>query len=151
MQRKSCFYFLLQELVLEVGTSIPSLQSDGDAPVSDLAGKAALLSNFSDGKQSTDDVDCPVSCHSRSMLCSFAFRSCEVCRQLSMFDLHGGVEPLRFHSMFFIGLASVLDPKFSIMFRRLLGAGLFPTQWCCADVVLLPSPFYCPDLDQFQG
>ena len=68
----------LKGLVLVVGSSIPSLQSDRGVLVSDQTGKAALLSTFFDGKQSRDVVDCPASCHCRFCLCSLAFRSCEV-------------------------------------------------------------------------
>ena len=48
----------LKELVLGVGASIHSLQSDGGALVSDPAGKAALLISFFYGKQATDVDDC---------------------------------------------------------------------------------------------
>ena len=41
--------------------------------------------------------------------------------------------------MFFRELASVLAPKLSMVFRRLLRTGLFPSQWCCADVVQSPK------------
>ena len=40
----------MKESVLGVGSTIPPLLSDGGALVSDPAGKAALLSNFFDGK-----------------------------------------------------------------------------------------------------
>ena len=80
----------LKESVLGIGSSIPSLQSDGGALVSDPAGKAAQLSNFFDGKQSRNVVGCPVSCHRRPKLCTFAFRSREVRRLLSEHDPHGG-------------------------------------------------------------
>ena len=63
----------MKELFLGVGSSIPPLQSDVGALVSDPAGKAALLINFLDGKQFKDVVDCPASSHSRSKLCTFAF------------------------------------------------------------------------------
>ena len=36
---------------------------------------------------------------------------------------------------FFRELAFVLAPKLRMVFRRFLRAGLFPSQWCCADVV----------------
>ena len=119
----------MKELVLGVGSSIPPLQSDGGAHVSDPAGKAALLSNFFDVKQSGDVVGCPVSCHRRPKLCTFAFRSHEVRRLLSKLDPYGRVDPLGFFPMFFQELASVLAHKLSMVFRRLLRAGLFPSQW----------------------
>ena len=65
----------MNESVLGVGSSIPPLQSGGGALVSDPAGKAALSSNFVDGKQSKDVVDFPVSIHSSTKFYTFAFRS----------------------------------------------------------------------------
>ena len=48
----------LKESVLEVGSSIPPLQSDGGTLVSDPAGKACLLSNLFDRKQFRDVYAC---------------------------------------------------------------------------------------------
>ena len=41
-------------------------------------GKADLLSDHFDGKQSRDCVDLPLTCHRSPSLTSFAFRSSEV-------------------------------------------------------------------------
>ena len=81
----------MKESVLGVSSSFPPLQSDGGALVSDPAGKADQLSNFVDGEQSRD-VDCQASCHSRSKLSTFAFRSREVRRLLSELDPHVEVD-----------------------------------------------------------
>ena len=54
----------IEESVLDVGSSIPSLQFDGGALLSYSMGKAGLSSIFL-WKQSRDVVDCPVSCHCR--------------------------------------------------------------------------------------
>ena len=54
----------------------------------------------------------------------FAFRSCEVRWLLSELDPHDGVDLIGFSPMFFRELASVLAPKHSMFFRRLLRAGL---------------------------
>ena len=112
----------LNDSVLGVGLSIPPLP----------AGKAALLSNFSNGKQSREVDDCPASCHSRSKVRTFAFRSREVPRLLSELDLHGGVDPLGFYLLLFRELASALAPKLSILFYRVRRVVLVPSQWCCA-------------------
>ena len=91
----------MKESVLGVGSSIHPLQFYGGALVSDPAGKAALLRNFFDGKQSMDVVDCSASCHRRPKLCSFAFWSREVRRLLSdELDPHGGVDPPGFFPVF---------------------------------------------------
>ena len=130
----------LKKSVQGVGSSIPPLQSDGGALVSDPTGKAALLSNFFDGKHSMDVVDCPISCHRRSKLCTFAFRLREVQLLLSELDLHGEGDPLGCFPMFFFReLASALAPKLSMVFLRLMRAELYPSQWCCADVVPIPK------------
>ena len=63
-----------ESVLLGIGSSIPPLQSDGGTPVSDPAGKAALLSRIFDGKQPRD-ADVPASCHRRSKLRTFVFRS----------------------------------------------------------------------------
>ena len=64
----------MKESVLEFGSSIPPLQSDGGALVYDPADNAAILSNFFDRKQSREVVDCPVSCHRRTKLNIFAVK-----------------------------------------------------------------------------
>ena len=78
----------MKDSVLGVGSCIPPMQSDGGALVSDPSGKAALLSNSFDGKQSRDVVGCPAYCHRRPKLCTFAFRSREVRRLHSELDPH---------------------------------------------------------------
>ena len=65
----------MKESVLIVGSSIPPLQFDGGALASDPAVKAALLSNFFEGKQSRDVFGCPAPCHRRPKLCTLAFWS----------------------------------------------------------------------------
>ena len=83
-----------------VGSSIPSLQSDGCALVSDPAGKATLLSNFFDWKQSRDVVGCLAFCHRCPKLCTFAFRSREVRQLLSELNPHDENDLLGFFPMF---------------------------------------------------
>ena len=57
-------------------------------------GKADLLSDHFDGKQSRESVDLPVTCHPFPSLTSFAFRSSEVRRLLLDLDPFGGSDPL---------------------------------------------------------
>ena len=68
------------------------------------------MSNFLDGKLSRDVVYCPASCHLKSKLCTFAFRSCEVLRFFSEIDPHSGVDKLGFFLLFFRKLAFVFAP-----------------------------------------
>ena len=84
MLKKTDFYFFNKELVDQTES-----------------GKATLLSNLFDGKQSRDVVDCTASCHRRSKFCTFAFRSHEYGRLLSVLDPHSGVCHLGFFLMFF--------------------------------------------------
>ena len=90
--------------------------------------KAVLLSSFLDGKKSRDVADCPAFCHFRSMLYTFAFRSSELRLLLSEHGHHGGVD-LQFFSMLFKEQVSVLDPKLSMVLRRLLRVVLSLSHW----------------------
>ena len=54
-------------------------------------GKADLLSDHFDGKQSREFVDLPLTCHPSLCLTSFAFRSSEVRRLLLDLDPYGGL------------------------------------------------------------
>ena len=109
------------------------MESDGGILVSDPAGKAAIRTYFltesSLGMLLTALF--PVITGPSFTLLPLGpvrFKGC-----LSELDPYGGVDPLTFSRMFFRELVSVLAPKLSIEFRRLLHVGLFPSQWCCAD------------------
>ena len=54
-------------------------------------GKAELLSDDFDGKQSTESVDLLLTCHPSPRLTSFAFRSSEVRRLLLVLDPYGSL------------------------------------------------------------
>ena len=55
-------------------------------------------------------------------------------RHLLEHDPNGGVDPSGYFPMFFRKTASVLAPKLSFLFRRLLRGGEFPLEWRIADV-----------------
>ena len=57
-------------------------------------GKADLLSDHFDSKQSREAVDLPVTCHPSPSLTTFAFRSSEVRRLLLDLDPYGSTDPL---------------------------------------------------------
>ena len=57
-------------------------------------GKAELLSDHFDGKQSRESVDLPLTCYPSPRFTSFAFRSSEVRRLLFDLDPYGGSNPL---------------------------------------------------------
>ena len=62
-------------------------------------GKADLLSDHFDSKQSREAVDLPLTCHPFPRFTTFSFRSSEVRRLLLDLDPYGGTDPLR---MFFL-------------------------------------------------
>ena len=120
-------------------SDIPPLCSPGGALVSDPAGKAELLSTWFDSKQSRDIVQLQQTCHPRPVFCGIAFRAREVERHLLDLDPNGGVDPSGCFPMFFRKTASVLAPKLSCLFRRLLRGGEFPLEWRIADVTPIPK------------
>jgi len=98
-----------------------------------------LLSTWFDSKQSRDVVRVPLTCHPRPAFCGIAFRAREVERYLKDLDPKGGVDPSGCFPMFFQRTASVLAPKLSTLFRKLLRLGEFPLQWRMADVTPIPK------------
>ena len=63
----------------------------------------------------------------------------EVERYLLDLDPNGGVAPSGCSPMLFQKTASVLAPKLSCLFRRLLRGGEFPLEWRIADVTPIPK------------
>ena len=63
-------------------------------------GKADLLSDHFDSKQSRESVDLLVTCLPSPSLITFAFRSSEVKRLLLDLDPYGGTDPLGIFSLF---------------------------------------------------
>ena len=129
----------LKDHVFGAESDIPHLCSPGGVLVSDLAGKAELLSTCFDSKQSRDIVGLPQTCHHRPALCGIAFRAREVERHLLDLDPNGGMDPSGCFPMFFGKTASVLAPKLGCLFRRLLCCGEFPLEWRMADVTPIPK------------
>ena len=63
-------------------------------------GKADLLSDHFDSKQSREVVDLPLTCHRSPNLTTFAFRYREVRRLLLDLDPYGGTDPLGMFPLF---------------------------------------------------
>ena len=97
-------------------------------------GKADLLSDHFDGKQSRESVDLPLTCHLSPSLVTFTLRSSEVRRLLLELDPYGGTDPLGMFPLFLKKTADVLAPRLSVVFRRLLRLGSFPACWRQANV-----------------
>ena len=71
-------------------------------------GKADLLSDHFDSKQSRESVDLLVTCHPSPSSITFAFRSSEVKRLLLYLDPYGGTDPL---GMFPLFLEPEVEPE----------------------------------------
>ena len=77
-------------------------------------GKADLLSDHFDSKQSREDVDLPLNCHPSSSLTTFEFRSSEVRRLLLNLDPYGGTDPLGMFPLFLKRTADVMALRHSV-------------------------------------
>ena len=79
-------------------------------------GKADLLSDHFDSKQSRESVDLPVTCHPCPSLITFALRSSEVKRLLLDLDPYGGTDPVGMFPLFLKRTNDVLAPRLSVVF-----------------------------------
>ena len=82
------------------GSSLLPLVGPGGGPVCESVGKADLLSDHFDSKQSRESVDLLVTCHPSPSLITFVFRSSEVKRLLLDLDHYGGTDSLGMFSIF---------------------------------------------------
>ena len=96
------------EGLVGLSSSLPPLVGGGGGLVCESVGKAELLSDHFDGKQSRESVGLPLICHSSSSLTSFAFRSSDVRRLLLDLDPSGGSDTLGMFPLFFKRTAYVL-------------------------------------------
>ena len=90
--------------------SLPPFVSEGGGLVCEFIGKADLLSDHFDSKQSRESVGQPLACHPSSSLTTFAFRSREVRHLLLDLDPYGGTDPLGMFPLFFKRTADVMLP-----------------------------------------
>ena len=118
---------------------MPRLVGVGGGLVCESVGKADLLSDHFDGKQSRESVDLPPTCHPSPSLATFAFRSSEVRRLLLDLDPCGGTDPLGMFLLFLKRTADILAPRLSVVFRRLLRLGSFPACWRQANITPIPK------------
>ena len=72
----------LKSAVFGSSFSLPPLVSDVGGLVCESVGKADLLSDHLDSKQSREAVELPLTCHPSPSFTTFAFRSSEVRRLL---------------------------------------------------------------------
>ena len=103
----------LRSAVVGSSSSLPPLVSEGGGLVSESVGKADLLSNHFDSKQSREAVNLQLTCHpSLSLSPLHAFRSSEVRRLLLDLDPYGGTDPLGMFPLFLKRTADVITPVF---------------------------------------
>ena len=121
----------LKSAVFGTSSSLPSLVSEGGELFCEAIGKADLLSDYFDSKQSREAVDLPLTCHPYPSLTTFTFRSREVSRLLLDLDPYGGTDPLGMFPLFLKRPADV-----SVVFRRLVRLASFPTCWTQANITL---------------
>ena len=79
-------------------------------------GKAHLLSDHFDSKQSRESVDLLVTCHPSPSLITFAFRLSEIICLLLDLDPYGGTDHLGMFPLFLKSTADFLAPRLSVMF-----------------------------------
>ena len=91
-------------------SAFPPLVGDGGGLVCESIGKADLLSDHFDSKQSRAAVDLQLTCHQSPSLTALAFRSREV-RHLSLdMDPYGGTDPLGMFPIF-LKITDVIAPS----------------------------------------
>ena len=100
----------LKSAVFGLSSSLPPLVGPSGGLVCESVGKAVLLSDHFDSKQSRESVDLLVTCRPSPSFTSFAFRSSEVRRLLLDLDLYGGSDPLGMFPLFLKRTADVLAP-----------------------------------------
>ena len=132
-------------------SSLPPLVTEGGGLVCESVGKADLLSDHFDSKQSSEAVDLPLTCHPSPSFTTFAFRSSEVRCLLLNLDLM--VAWTHWVCLiFFFKSANVMGPRFSVAFRRLVRLGSFPACWRQAmspQFRKVHRPLLLPITDQF--
>ena len=107
---------------------MPPLITEGGELVCESVGKADLLSDHFDCKQSREAVDLPLTCHPSPSLTTFAFRLSEVRRLLLDLDPYGGTDALGMFSLFLKRtadvMASIVQIDFSAAFDRVNHLGI---------------------------
>ena len=126
VQSPQKWWSTLKSSVFGSSSSLPPLVSQGGGLVCESVGKAGLLSDHFDSKQSKEAVDLPLTCHPSPSFTPFAFRSSEVRHLLLDFDPYGGTDPLGMFPLSLKRTADVLVRRLCVVFRRLVRLGSFP-------------------------
>ena len=129
----------LKSAVFGASSSLPPIVSEGGGLVCELIGKADLLSDHFDSKQSREAVDLPLTYHPSPSLTTFAFKSSDVRRLLLNLDPYGGTDPLGMFPLFLKRTADVIVPRLSVVFRRLVCLFSFLACWRQVNVTPIPK------------
>ena len=129
----------LKSVVFGSSSALPPLVSEGGGLVCESVGKADLLWDHFDCKQSREAVYLPLTCHPSPSLTTFAVGSREVRRLLLDLDPYGGTDPLGMFPLFLKRTADVMAPRHSVVFRRPVRLGSFPACWRQANVISIPK------------
>ena len=129
---------------------MPPLVGEGGGLVYESVGKADLLSDHFDDKQSREAVDLPLTCHPSPRVNTFAFNSREVKNLMLDFDPYGVIDPLGMFPLFLKRTADVMAPCLSVVFRRLVRLGSFKARWRQANVTPIPKDPPSPSVANYR-
>ena len=129
----------LKSAVFGTSSPLPPLVSECGGLVCESVGKADLLSDHFDSKQSREAVDLQLTCHLYRSLTTFAIKSREVRGLLLDLDPYGGTDTLGCFLFFLRELLMLWPPDLSVVFRRLVRLGSLPACWRQANVTPIPK------------
>ena len=115
----------LKFVVFGSSSSLPPLVSEDGRQVCESVGKADLLSDHFESKQSREAINLPLTCHPSPNFTTFAFWSSEVRRLMLDLDNYGGTDPFGLFPIFLKRTADVMVPRVSVVFRRIVRLGSF--------------------------
>ena len=104
-------------------SSLPQLVCESGGLVCESVGKADLLSDHFDRKQSREAVDLLLTCHPSPSLAPIAFWSREVRHLLLDLYPYCGTDPCGMFPIFVKRTADVMAPHLSVVFRSLVRFG----------------------------
>ena len=124
--------------LLCLSSSLPPLVGGGGGLVCESDGKADLLSDDFDGKQSRESVDLPLTFHASQRLPTCTFRSSEV-RRLLLNLPYVGTDPFGMLPLFLKRTADDMVLCLSVVFWWLVRLDSFPACWRQANVTPIPK------------
>ena len=130
VQSSHKWWSTLKSAVFGLRSSLPPLISEGGGLACESVGKADLLLDHFDSKQSKEAVDLPLTFHPYPSFTTVAFRSSEVRRLLLDLDPYGGTDPL---GMFPLCLKRTADNMAPILVQCFGGLFVWVLSWLAGD------------------